>query len=424
MTRPARALLAGLVLALAVGLAAGCGGGGGKKPAGNAPVTVTFWQFWEADVIRPILARFEAENPGIKVEMQQLTWQNGRERILAAVAAGNTPDLCELGSTWFGRFATDGVLADVTADVDTLKPKLRQWGAASHDGRIYGVPWVLGTRAVFYNKALFRQAGLDPEQPPETWPRLMEAARRIHDEPAGIYGFGRNTGERYVLFKKFMPLAWGNGGDVLTPDGTASAFDSPANREALQFFLDLGPYSLTERQDQIDQAFKQGKVGVIQSGAWLFKTLSTDAPNLEYGVCRMPRPDESRGANRSFGGGEILVIFKSSPRKAAALKLAAFLARGDNALALSKAAKSVQPAAIGLENDPYYRDNPGERVFLDQLSEAVFPPNHPDWQEIENIVEKWVEKAIYGQVDAAQAVGGADREINELLKSHAAAGTP
>lgn len=410
-----------LLLALAFLAAPGCGPGG-RAPAGSGIVTVTFWQFWEGDVIRPILDRFEAENPGIKVEMQQLTWQNGRERILAAVAAGNTPDLCELGSTWFGRFATDGVLADITADVDTLQPKLRQWGAASHDGRIYGVPWVLGTRAMFYNKALFRKAGLDPGQPPETWPRLMEAARRIHDSSAGVYGFGRNTGERYILFKKFMPLAWGNGGDVLSPDGATCVFDSPANREALQFFLDLGPYSLTERQDLLDQAFKQGKVGVIQSGAWLFKTLPTDAPDLEYGVCRMPRPDEARGANRSFGGGEVLVIFRNSPRKAAALKLAAFLARGDNALALSKAAKSVQPAAVGLENDPYYREHPGERVFLDQLSEAVFPPNHPDWQEIENSIESWVEKAIYGQVDAAGAVAGASRDIDALLKSHAGAG--
>ncbi|HEX7878217.1 MAG TPA: extracellular solute-binding protein, partial [Candidatus Eisenbacteria bacterium] len=243
---------AALVVVLAIA-GPGCGGGGAKS---GGPVVVDFWQFWEGDVITPILTRFEAENPGIKVNMKQLTWQNGREEILAAVAANTAPDLCELGSTWFGRFAADGALADVTADTDSLRARLRQWEAATYDGKVYGVPWVLGTRAVFYNKKLFRAAGLNPDLgPPDTWPRLVEAATKIHKPADGVYGFGRNSGERYVLFKKFMPLAWSNGGDVLSVDGTECVFDSPANLEALKFWLSLKSVSLTERQDQIDQAF-------------------------------------------------------------------------------------------------------------------------------------------------------------------------
>jgi multiple sugar transport system substrate-binding protein len=395
-----------------------CGGGGG---ATSGPVTVQFWQFWEADIMAPILARFEAENPGIKVQMRQLTWQNGREEIVAAVAAGTTPDLCELGSTWFHYFAASGRLADISAAVDSLRGRIGHWEMATHEGRIHGMPWVVGTRAVFWNKNLFRQAGLNPDYPPDTWPEFLDAARRVHALGGGVYGFGRNTGERYVLFKKFMPLAWSAGGDVLSPDGTRCVFDSPEVREALEFYLSLGPVSLSERQDQIDQAFKQGKVGLIQSGGWLFKTLPTDAPDLEYGVALMPRPAEDRGVNRSFGGGEVLVVFEASPRKEAALKLAAFLARGDNALALCREGKSVQPAALGMENDPYYQANPGERAFVEQLKTAVFTPPHPDWQDIESAVETWVEKALHGEVTAAQATAGAQRDIEAILAKRAAA---
>lgn len=402
-----------LLLLPAIAGTFGCGGGGAKTAG---PVTVQFWQFWEADVVSPILVRFEAENPGIKVQMKQLTWQNGREEILAAVAAGTPPDLCELGSTWFGRFAADGALADITTETDSLRTRLRQWEAATYNGRVFGLPWVLGTRAVFYNKKLFRDAGLNPDlEPPDTWPRLMEAASKIHQPGGSLYGFGRNSGERYVLFKKFMPLAWSHGGDVLSSDGLSSVFNSPENLAALKFWLSLKSVSLTERQDQVDQAFKQEKIGIIQSGAWLFKTLPTDAPKLEYGVCRMPRPDIENSVNRSFGGGEILVLFKNSPHREAALKLAAFLARGDNALALCRVAKSVQPAAVGMENDDYYRANPGERVFVEQLTTAVFPPNDPSWQEMENIVESWVEKAMFEKVTAEEALLGADQEIVALL---------
>jgi multiple sugar transport system substrate-binding protein len=378
-------------------------------------VTITFWQFWDAALIGSQIARFEAENPGIRVKMEQLTWQNGREKILASVAGGTAPDLCELGSTWFARFAADGALADITAETDSLRPALRLWEAATYSGRVYGVPWVMGTRALFYNRTLFRRAGLDPDRPPETWSGLLEAVRKIHNPARDIYGYGRNSGERYVLFKKFMPFAWSLGGDVLSPDGRTSVINSPANLQALKFYLGLGPWSLTDKQDLLDQAFKQGRVGVLLSGAWLFKTIPADAPNLDYGVAPFPRPDDRPGPGKSFGGGELLVIFRSSKHCAEALQLARFLARPENALALSRAARSVQPAAVGLEDDPYFRDNPRERVFLEQLSQAVFPPNIARWTEVEGVVESWVEKALYGQVSPEEALAGADREITALL---------
>lgn len=398
-----------LVLALA---AAGCGG---KTPPAGGPVTITFWQFWDSAVIAPQVARFEAENPGIKVKMEQLTWQNGREKILASVAAGTSPDLCELGSTWFARFAADGALADITAETDSLRAALRMWEAATYSGRVYGVPWMMGTRALFYNRALFRQAGLDPDRPPETWSDLLATARRIHHPAGGTYGYGRNSGERYVLFKKFMPFAWSLGGDVLAPDGRTVVINSPANLRALKFYLELGSCSLTDKQDLLDQAFKQGRVGVLLSGAWLFKTIPADAPDLDYGVAPFPRPDDAAGPGRSFGGGELLVVFRTSKHPAEALRLARFLARADNALALARTAKSVQPAAAGLEDDPYFRENPRERVFLEQLSHAVFPPNISRWTEVEGIMESWVEKALYGQVGPEAALAGAEREIAALL---------
>lgn len=412
-----RACWGALWLGLTVLLAA-CGGGsgGGKGGGGTGPITLTFWQFWDGATIRPILDRFEAENPGIRVVMEQQTWQNGREKIMAAVAGGTAPDLCELGSTWFARFAADGALVDVTAMADSLRAGLRLWEAASYDGRVYGVPWVMGTRAIFYNKELFARAGLDPEVAPATWSALFEAARKIHDPDRGVYGFGRNGGERYILFKKFMPFAWSNGGEVLSPDGKASVFDSPANVAALQYYLKLGDVALTEKQDVLDQAFKQGKVGILLSGAWLFKTIPTDAPNLKYGVALVPGPDDAPDRRRSFGGGELLVIFRNAKHPEAAFRLARFLARADNALLLARAAKSVQPAATGLEDDPYFAANPGEQVFLQQLGGAVFPPNVPQWGEIEAAVESWVEKALYQKVTPEEAVAGAHKEINSALQ--------
>src|SRR6185295_5917602 len=126
---------------------------------------------------------------------------------------------------------------------------LRGWQLCSIGEASYGMPWVMGTRALFYNKTLFARAGLDSTRPPETWDQLYDAAAAIQKLGGGFHGYGVQAGERYVLFKKFMPYAWGNGGRILTDDLTGSDFDSPRNVEALDFYLRLRQVGLIERQD-------------------------------------------------------------------------------------------------------------------------------------------------------------------------------
>jgi multiple sugar transport system substrate-binding protein len=73
---------------------------------------IVFWQFWPVEVVQPLLDRFEHENPGLHVRLEQLAWQGGLEKINAAIAAGDVPDLCELGSTWMPRMLESGQLVD------------------------------------------------------------------------------------------------------------------------------------------------------------------------------------------------------------------------------------------------------------------------------------------------------------------------
>ena len=404
---PARTLL-GVALTFALLLTFGCGKGGGVQE-------IVFWQFWPTEVIDPLLRKFEQEHPGTTVRMEQLTWQSGLEKITAAMASGNVPDLCELGSTWMPRMLHADALSDWSAGVADLKPQLRGWEICSIGDATYGVPWVLGTRALFYNKTLFAQAGLDSTKPPETWEELLAAADRINRLGGGIRGFGAQAGERYVLFKKFMPFAWGNGGTILSDDLTRSTFDSRENSEALAFYLQLAKAGVLDRQDVLDREFKEGHLGLSISGAWLFKSIPKDAPALRYGVALVPAPDRDRGTHASFAGGEMLVSFKGSKRKQAALELARFLVRPENALALAQAAKSVQPATLGADTAAYYREHPDEQLMIRQFATAYPTPNHPAWVEMEAVIEDEVEQALYGKKTAAQAVADASVKLDELV---------
>jgi multiple sugar transport system substrate-binding protein len=223
------------------------------------------------------------------------------------------------------------------------------------------------------------------------------------------------AGERYVLFKKFMPFAWGNGGRILTDDLAGSDFDSPRNVEALDFYLKLRRVGLIERQDALDREFKEGRLGLQISGAWLFKSIPRDAPALRYGVALVPRPEVERGTHASFAGGEVLVSFNASKNKKAALELARFLVQPENALALAGSAKSVQPANVGADTAAYYRERPAERTMIRQFETAFPTPNHPAWVEMEAAIEDEVEQALYDKKTSGRAVADAGRRLAELV---------
>jgi len=382
---------------------------------GRAPEAIVFWQFWPAEYMDPIIAEFEKEHPDLDVQMEQLTWQSGLEKITAAIAAGTVPDLCEVGSTWMPGLLHGDALSDWSAGVADLKPQLYGWPMCSIGDSIYGLPWVLGTRALFYNKTLFARAGLDSTRPPETWDELRAAAAAIQKLGKGVHGYGVQAGERYVLFKKFMPYAWGNGGRILSDDLESSEFDSPRNVEALEFYVGLRSVGIMDQQRALDTEFKEGRLGMLISGAWLFRSIPDEAPGLRYGVALVPRPTEFRGTHASFSGGEVLVSFQASKHKHAALELARFLVRPEHELALATAAKSVHPAVVSADTFAYYRERPAEQTMLKQLETAVPTPNHPAWVEMEAAIEDEVEQALHDRKTAAQAVADASKKITGLL---------
>lgn len=381
---------------------------------GRTSNEIVFWQFWPMDVITPLVERFEQENPGLEVRVEQLTWEGGKDKITAAVAAGNPPDLCELGSTYMPRFLASGSLADWSAGVADLRPLLRGWDLCRIGEAVYGLPWELGTRALFYNKTLLARAGIDTARGPETWEELRRAAERVHALGGGVHGYGVSANDRQKLFKKFMPFAWGNGGEILSPDLDSARFDSPANREALEFYLSLRRVGMLGMQNDLDKEFKEGRLGLQISGAWLCKQIPAEFPALRYGVALVPRPPG--GVHASFAGGEVLVSFNASRRKEHALRLARFLVRPDNSLALARAVLSVQPSFVGADSAAFYRERPDLATMIRQFETARYTPNHPEWDAMEAAIEDEVEQALYDRKSAAQAVRDAHARIAALVR--------
>ncbi len=396
------------IVALA-GLATGCG----SQDEGEG--SIRFWQFWDMAVIEPIIEDFERQNPGLTVDVEQLTWQSGLEKIQAAVASGTQPDLCELGSTWLPRFSYEGILEDLTPVYTEVADSFIMWDSAKWRGRIYGLPWVQGSRVLFYNEDLFVRAGLDPDDPPQTWDELLKAAMLIDELGDDIDGFGLNLGERYVLYKKFMAFAWGNGGGILGEDASV-IFASNENLEALEFYQALAEYSLKEKQEILDYNFKKGQLGMQISGAWNLRNYALEAPDLNYRVALVPRPGMGRGTHGSFAGAEMLVVFVDSKRKADALKLARFLQGYERARRICLDVKSVFPASKKALDDPVFIEDDKIRVFVEQSLTSQTAPAHPGWIDMEDVINRSIEEVLYGRAEPKQSLRAAAEKLEDVVK--------
>ena len=379
-------------------------------------MTVTLWEFsGYEEIMQGLLKEFEAQNPGLHVKVQQLSWEHGLEKIIVAIAAGNAPDVVELGTDWVANFAGAGALRDLTQETKDLRENYFLWESATYQNKIYGVPWLAGTRVLFYNRDLFRRAGLDPDRPPKTWDELLEDAKRIRRLGDDIYGFAVFVGEPYSPWQEFLPFGWGNGGKILSEDQKRCLLDEPPMAEALSFYQKLKPYSLVDRQSQVNNLFADDKVGMQISGAWNFRLIPRLNANLHYGVALLPKPALDRGTSAAFAGGEIFAIMNRSRHPTEAMRLIRFLMEEKNTIEVVRLQQNVIPTLKKSADNLYYQTHPNQRLFFEQMLSAVAPPNHPQWIHIQERITQAIEEAIIGNVSARDALHRAKEDIDRLL---------
>ena len=376
-------------------------------------IVLTWWQFWaepyQKPVVRQLIDEFERLHPKVKIDMTELTWSSGHEKIVAAFAAGRAPDVVELGSDWVYEFASRGVLADVTPSANEVKKDFMGWESCQFNGKTYGFPWMLGSRAIFFNKDIVKNDSI------RNWNDLLTEVKKAYRPEREIYGFGNTKKEPHQLYKKILPFFWSNGGDILSQDQTRSVINSNENIEALNFYLQLCQYGLLESQKNLDDKFVQGHIGFVFSGGWLIKKINDQNPDLNYGILQFPQKEISKPAF-SFYGGEYLTINARSAISDTAIEFIRFLIDKKNTLMLSSISKVTLPAAISAVKDSYFIDNPYEGVLAKQLSSSRPSPIHPQWVKIENVIEDEVEQAVYGKKTAKLALESAHERIQSILQ--------
>ena len=386
-----------------------------SKETPSSDRVVRFWHFWsepsQKQALQQLIEVFEKQN-NCTVECTELSWNDGKTKLIAAFSSRTAPDVVEFGSDWVAQFSSSGVLADLNSIQPTSLDGCFEWSTepARWSGKVFALPWIVDTRVMYVNRQLLEKAGASAS--PATWSDVLRASEQV-SLSGEDHGFGANGADGHRLYKKILPFFWSYGGDVLDANGRP-VVNSLANVEALSMYVQLSRAGMIETQKQLDGQFAQGHLAFWNSGGWLADKIGKENPLLEYSV--MPLPSARAGApGISFAGGEYLAISAASEQKTLAHAFITYLTNAKNALAFCKQVTEAGfPAAKEGFNDSYFVSHPIRKVFAAQLLHARMTPVHPKWLEMEAVIENAVVEALYGRKEPQAALNDAQLEMQRL----------
>jgi multiple sugar transport system substrate-binding protein len=367
----------------------------------------------EGKKIAEMARRFERANPGVKVETQAIPWEAAHAKLLTAVVGGIPPDVSQIGTTWMAEFATMGALepldtraaASPTANPEAFFPGSLQ--TCEVDGSLYGVPWYVDTRVLFYRKDLLASVGF-PDAP-ATWEDLKVAAGRLSARKTadGKKTYGISLGPRG--WTELLTAVWQNGGDPLKPS-------EPGFFEAMMYYRSFFREGLTPTKEGADvdiyHAFRTGYLPMFISGPWMVELVGKELPELagKWGVAILP----GQKTRTSFVGGSNLVLFKESKKKDVAFRFLEFMSDPKIQVEWMRSTTDL-PSVKAAWSDPFFADKPMILVFGQQMFDTASPPTVPEWEQIASATEDAMEKIVLDPLLTPDQVHLALQELETLL---------
>ncbi|MBQ8803186.1 MAG: ABC transporter substrate-binding protein [Tyzzerella sp.] len=385
-----------------------------------------------AKLIESACEEFNAENPDIVVEpVYTGNYDDTVTKIQTAIQGGTPPDVFvslatqrfTMASTGMAMPLDDLIAADEEGE-EYIADFLPGFMEDSYvDGKIYSIPFQRSTEIMYYNKDKFVEAGLDPEDPPETWDELVEYAKKLTTDDCYGVGIALNSGSAQWTFTAYSLQNSTDGKMLMSEDGKEVFFDTPENVEALQFWLDLqnkhkvmaeGIVQWTDLPTQ----FLAGEVAMIYHTTGNMANINSNA-TFEYGTCFLP--GNKQMAAPTGGGNFYISSGISEERVQAAWKFIKFMTETERAAQWSLDTGYVATRQSCFETDlikNYYEEVPQAKVAYEQISVAKPELTTYNAAEIWRVLNDNIQSAVVGDATAKEALKNAQKEAEEILADY------
>lgn len=301
---------------------AACGSG-----SSSGKTSITVWEGYtmtEAKVFKQLVDQFNASHPNIHVSVLETNNDYALQKVLTAVRGGSPPDIAYLYGSWAPNIAKIPSVVDLESLVQS---KAVNWNdfwpgeraVTTVNGKVIGMPALVDNLAIVYNKTLFQQTGIAPPSPDWTWDDFRAAAKTLTNPANKQYGWSFPADASEDTVWHWEAMLWEAGGEILNPDNTKAAFDSP---QGLQAMAMLGNMAVDDKSVFVDTTnskytglFNSNRIGMLVTGPWDLSTL-----HVPYGVQIMPSFAGSSAGHQSISGPDNWVVFDNGSSHTEAAK--------------------------------------------------------------------------------------------------------
>ncbi len=419
-------------------LLSGCGDNS-KNEKGD--ITITFWHSFVSRTIpalNSLVAKFEKEHPGIHINAQYVPSGDPLvQKLVTAIQSNTAPDIAWIHSDFLNKLVEADAIYKMDhfisgkngltkEEMDDIYPQSLQ--SARWRDTLYAMPMEATTLALIYNKNKFREAGLDPEKPPQNWDELYDYAMKLTKDKNGdgktdqygfyIPAFPASGPLSIWMVLQWTPFLWQAGGTEINDDQTRVLFNSDAGVQALSYWKklfdaeDFKDFTLTH-----DLGFISNTIAMIMDGPWDLPEFR-EIKNFKWGVTYLPGGPAGRA---TYLAGEHLAIFKQSSHPDAAWTFVKWILEPENQAMFSEESGYL-PVRKSVLELPRYKEflekDPAMKAFVEQIaiSRARAPIDYYR-VEINQSIAEAVEKAIVGNINPKTALDEAARRSNELLST-------
>ena len=389
---------------------------------------ITLWTFWLSptfdDYIKSTIARFEETYPGVTVK-----WEDHQATFLDdyrnSFAAGNAPDVANLSDTegWVREFASKDLLLSMTDSlpqevIDQYYPGL--FNLQVVDGKSFQVPWYQAVSIELINKQIYEKAGLKVEEFPTKYEDLRPLCQTIKEKT------GTLCTVRLTMNELLRDMAYQGDVKVFDPETGKYTFDSPEAVEWLQFYVDwvkdgtLNKTVLTTTDDRVGlDAFIQGQSAFYQTGPQLIREVRSNNPGLYGYLAARPMPVGKSGVVGPTS--MALSVKKDTKYPNASLALAVFLTNPRSQLEFAKIV-GIYPSTPASYEDSFFTGQPVAiedevRPLAEEIisKQADILPETPMPKEVNELVRKALEDALFNGADPQTVLSAAVAEANALI---------
>ena len=389
----------------------------------DGPVEVVFWNGYtgpDQPVLEEIVNDFNASQNEVCIKMEIMPWDTLYQKLMPAMIAGNAPDVIAMSVTRYGEYAMAGKLEaldgyvekSAVIDPENMVPGL--YNAGKFEGTQYAMPMACAAMVMYYNKDMFREAGLDAENPPKTMEELQEAWAKLikKDENGNVTQYAQAIGVKSTV--AMMPVfMWAYGAEYIQ-DGK-SVLDSPEAIEAMTMvakaFADgVSPVGLTGQE--ADNLFSAKKAAIEFNGQWAIAGFR--GAGIDLGIAEVPA---GKGGHKTWGGDTVLCMTADSKVKEAAWKFMEYFNDVEAQTKWSLGVGFIPTRNDMAEDKEFISKNPDIEVFIKSANYAdIFMADQPLSGRIdEEILVPLYESITRGTQTPEEALKKASKQLDALL---------